>query len=214
MAAAITCSDRAASVSCPISEKEEKEPSATQTITLIAMRHGESVANVARKVSSSLSKEIALTKLGQQQVHESAKKLRDQIKKVDFIFTSPLERTRQTTAIVASYFDISEIIVDDRLKEPSFGIFEDKSFDEYIKVFPKKGDWLITAPPDGESGLSLKERTVKFLEEIGQNPKFYNKTILVGTHFYTICHMCNYFNQKWAEPFLNAQYVTFALKPL
>lgn len=144
------------------------------------MRHGQSTHNLGEKWLSSsgkMDKKSELTALGIEQAKESAKFLKD--RKIDIVFCSPLQRTRQTCAVVGKEVK-AKVIFDERLRELRFGIFDGKSNSEYHQYF--KGNWerLEKGPPKGESWLDLKKRMMEFFKEI--HGKYNGKNILIISH--------------------------------
>jgi probable phosphoglycerate mutase len=182
-------------------------------IKIIALRHGESTANKLGIITA--SDDVTVTRLtadGIGQVCRAAEKLKASAS-IDFIFSSPLQRTRETAAIVASSFN-KKVVIEDRLKEPAYGEFEGKPFLEYLKLFSKPEDRFVTAPPKGESGEKLRERIAAFLKELGSDATYQNKTVLLVTHYYPIVHLCDLFGvPRVKEPFPPAGMAEFTLLP-
>ena len=101
----------------------------------------------------------------------------------NFIYSSPLKRAFQTAEIMSNG---TEFIVDERLKERSYGDWSGQSKDlirEEVgenELFLARRGWS-TSPPNGESLRDVKDRVVSFLEDLPKNGK-----ILVVSHGNTI----------------------------
>ncbi len=104
------------------------------------------------------------------------------------IYTSPLRRCH----LLAKQFT-SDLSLDDRLKEMSFGAWElkdwteipDNALNEWME------DFVGQRPPGGESFLDLHKRVLDFWDELQQNP--YDTPIIISTHGGVIrvivCHL-------------------------
>jgi len=144
------------------------------------MRHGESEGNLKGLVSASLEVDDDLTENGKKQVEESSIGLKD--KKIDLIFSSPLERTKETAEIVCSVLglDKANIILDDRLHEMTIPDYEGKTWTEFRKDFPSTTENFYNIKEKNESYNDVKKRMMNFFYDI--NTKYSDKNILVVTH--------------------------------
>jgi isoleucyl-tRNA synthetase len=144
------------------------------------MRHGEAESNVRNIISSRLNANIHITQKGEKQVRDSIEKYKNI--KFDFIFSSPLLRTKETAEIIKSEINfIKEIILDDRLKEIEFGDFEGKNISEETERTHINGvERFYKKFPNGESHEDVKKRVGKFIYEL--ETKFQNKNIIIITH--------------------------------
>jgi len=119
-------------------------------IELWLMRHGETEWSLSGQHTSRT--DIPLTDHGRRRAEE----LRDFLKgtKFDAVFTSPMQRARETCAI-AGFAD--QAVVDDNLKEWDYGIYEGKTTPEIRKEIP---DWSVWKDPiiDGETAEHVGER--------------------------------------------------------
>jgi len=103
--------------------------------------------------------------------------------KFDFIYSSPLKRALRTAEIMSNG---TEFIVDERLKERSYGDWSGQSKDLIRgevgeeEFFLARRGWS-TSPPNGESLQDVKNRVKSFLDDL---PK--NGNILVVSHGNTI----------------------------
>ncbi|MDD5431075.1 MAG: class I tRNA ligase family protein [Candidatus Pacebacteria bacterium] len=143
------------------------------------MRHGQSDSNV-KEINSCAPEivDIKITEKGKAQVKKTAEELKK--KKIDLIFTSPLQRTKQTAEIVSGVLGVS-VKVDDRLKEYNMGIFNGQSykvFDDFIgdnqlNKFSKRME-------RGENLEDIKMRMMNFILELEN--KYKDKNILIVSH--------------------------------
>ena len=122
------------------------------------VRHGETPLTPFRKFSGDGPLNPALTEKGLKEAHlvaEEVAKLQP-----DVLFSSPLQRTRQTADIVAKATGLP-VLVDPIWIECSFGVWDGMSIDEVRDAYPVEyAKWLSTtsyAPPEGESYESAME---------------------------------------------------------
>jgi len=99
------------------------------------------------------------------------------------VYSSPLQRAYQTAKILV---DEKRIIIDDRIKERSYGDWSAKNKDQ-VKDIEGEDNYRAarrgwhTSPPNGESLKDVSERVESFLDEL---PKEGN--ILIVSHGNTI----------------------------
>ncbi|MBI2450196.1 MAG: class I tRNA ligase family protein [Candidatus Nealsonbacteria bacterium] len=121
---------------------------------------------------------ILLSKGGESDVRKAAKELK--IKKIDIIYFSDMNRTRQTAQLVNEELG-AEIISDMRLRDMNFGIYQGKKKEKYFKDFPKSVDSFYGRKPEGgENWGEVRKRMMSFISDIDQKHK--NKTILIVSH--------------------------------
>jgi probable phosphoglycerate mutase len=120
-------------------------------IELWLMRHGETEWSLSGQHTSRT--DIPLTDHGRRRAEE----LRDFLKgtKFDAVFTSPMQRARETCAI-AGFAD--QAVVDDNLKEWNYGVYEGKTTPEIREEVP---NWSVWKDPiiDGETAEHVGERS-------------------------------------------------------
>ncbi len=141
-------------------------------------RHAESVFNTKGILNVDVTVENGLTEKGKEQVAKLVAELKD--KGIDYIYHSPLQRTRETAELIAQGLGLSVEVVcsDDRLHEMTFGEFEGKSVDEYHSFF---GDEYLTKHPQGgESWGDAKRRMGEFLYELDGTRQ--GKKVLIVSH--------------------------------
>lgn len=141
------------------------------------VRHGETEENIKKTYYGNLDSK--LTFKGIQQAKLCGKFL----EKIDFekIFISEKLRTFETAQII---FPNKKFIIDSRINELNFGIFEGKTYDELTKLYPKevskwKEDWKDFCPKNGESYITFYSRVKSFIDYI---KKLNDKNILIVTH--------------------------------
>jgi len=114
--------------------------------------------------------------------------------KFDKIYSSPLKRAIETTEIITR----EKYIVDDRLREIDFGIFEALSYGEICERYPIESkqwasDYLNYKIPKGESLNDVFSRVEEFIKHIGKG----DDKVLVVTHGGVIaCALSLVFNSR------------------
>lgn len=145
---------------------------------LFLVRHAEAGHNVNGTLDSKIdSQKYPLTKKGEEQAEALAKSLKQ--KKIDFIFSSPLLRTRQTAEIISKKLGV-EVVVEHGLREWGAGEFEGKTIEEFYRTFSTQESYAEKADYGVETGRQMRERLGSFLDEI--NSKYKNKNIIVVSH--------------------------------
>ena len=111
----------------------------------------------------------------------------------DAVYASPLKRAQQTAAIIGNV-DISEIIVDQRIIETDFGVYEKRRY--YAMGLPMTFYWalpkIFPVPPTVERIESMKERATSFLCEV--ESKDY-ENVLVACHGGIMRALCGYLDE-------------------
>ncbi len=154
---------------------------------LILIRHGQTEMNAQNLYFGKLNP--LLNDLGIEQAYIVKEKLSNIV--YDCIYSSPLERARET-AEICNYLN-KEIIYDNRLEEINFGAFEGLTFKEISKKFPNEvkemeRNWKTFNYITGESPKEMFERAVSFLETLD-----YTKDNLVISHWGIINCIISYF---------------------
>lgn len=162
---------------------------------LIFVRHGEAEGNLKKKFHGWTDSE--LTPKGNQQAEAAAKRLKDE--PIDVIYSSPLKRAYQTAQYIAEEKGLTEIRVEDRLKEINAGLWEDEKFDELPQKWPEEYDVWENKPhlhcmPMGES---IKEAFDRVLAEVLQIvEKNRGENICIVTHGTVLRSLVCYFKGK------------------
>lgn len=146
--------------------------------TLILIRHGETLHNVAGIAQGWQDSE--LSERGQRQVRQLAERLKAM--RIDAIFSSPLSRALATAQAVADATGLAISTIDE-LREMNYGGWEGRSFLDVRKVdediFQK---WIAdgaTPCPDGESHSDVRARMEAAFAKIGGDGA---KRVAVVTH--------------------------------
>ena len=132
-------------------------------MTIYLIRHGKTEANEKHLYCGST--DLPLSKTGMEELC----KLNYDIKNVRFL-TSGMKRTNETLKIL---FGNVPFEVEPRFREVDFGIFEMHSYEE-LKDTPAYQEWLTedneaNVPPQGESGVQMKQRVLEALSEIRED---------------------------------------------
>lgn len=165
---------------------------------LFLIRHGESLANCARKKAEAehsltidfdgKDKDTSLSALGKRQSANIGKFFLSQSIKPEMIFSSPYARTRETTEILRETANLQNVklICDERLRERELGIFFRLTKLGAMQKFPqeyKKREQLgkfYYRPPEGENWADVALRVGSFWQNLPQ--VFNNKTVIIITH--------------------------------
>lgn len=157
------------------------------------IRHGETDWNVKRLLQGRT--DIPLNQKGLDLANITAKGLKDV--PFDIIFTSPLQRAKETALAIADGRDV-EVVEDARLIEISFGGYEGTSCDKKTAGNVPDGllDFFInphlyTPLEDGESVKELCDRAEDFLKWLIAKPEYQNSTVLLSTHGATLMGLLN-----------------------
>ncbi len=166
-------------------------------MNIYVLRHGQTDYNVQGKFQGQV--DIPINSNG----IEQAKMVTEKLKDINFeiVFSSPLKRALQTAKIVTN----SEIIVDNRLIERSFGKLEGKySIEDYENRIE---EFQI------ETLENLKKRVYSFLDDIILKYKNCNN-ILIVTHACITSMIEQYFlkTKSTNEILKNGQYKKYCIK--
>lgn len=130
--------------------------------TLLLIRHGETPTT--GKVLPGRAPGLHLSARGREQ----AARVAEGIDRVDAVYSSPLERTRETAAPLCAKFSLG-LLLDDALLEADFGSWTGKSLADLAKL----PEWKVVQErpsgfrfPGGESFTQMQERIVKGLRVI------------------------------------------------
>ena len=175
---------------------------------LILVRHGQTEMNAQSLYFGKLNP--PLNDLGISQAYQAKEKLLDI--DYDIIYSSPLERAKQT-AEICNYLD-KEIIFDSNLEEINFGIFEGLTFKQIsekylVEVKKMKEDWKEYNYVTGESPKEMFQRAVSFLKTLD-----FSKNNLIVAHWGIINCIISYFisgslDSYWKFKIQNASIVIF-----
>lgn len=140
---------------------------------IVFVRHGETDWNAEGRLQG--QRDIPINERGRRQAAEAARKLASlnlEPTRLPWL-VSPLHRTRETAEIARTTLglDPRSYVVDDRLKEISFGAWEGRTWKEVRRSEPvlasqREHDKWHFVPPAGESYAMLAERVRPWVGEI------------------------------------------------
>lgn len=150
------------------------------TTQLLLTRHGETVANAARKYSGHT--DVMLSALGRRQARALGRRLRDE--HIDAAYASDLIRARETAEYVVLGRGIG-VCCDPGLRELCFGEWEGRTFEEVRRVWPDAWSRLLNldddfCAPGGELFSDARGRVAAALERIVQAHP--DQSVLVVAH--------------------------------
>lgn len=147
--------------------------------TLVFLRHGRTMDNVARRYSGPGGTDVGLDEVGRSQVHRSARELRN----IDVIVASPMRRTMQTARAVAAELEL-DVVPMPALQEYDSGRWNGLTDTEAARRDPAlHAAWLAApdiAPPGGESLRAVAARVSGAVAEIVAAHG--GRTVLVVSH--------------------------------
>jgi probable phosphoglycerate mutase len=157
-----------------------KQRAAGNETALIVVRHGETLWNREKRMQGTT--DTPLSDVGQAQARALGRRLAAH----DFtaLYASDLSRARQTASIIAEHTG-RKLVVDGRLRERCFGIFEGLTAGEIEERFPQEHARFVSRDPDyevpgGECATRFAGRCLGCLAEIaGRHP---GEEIVVVTH--------------------------------
>lgn len=132
-------------------------------MTIYLIRHGKTEANEKRFYCGST--DLSLSEQGR----EELKSIHYGISNVHFM-TSGMKRANESLQLL---FGDVPYETDERFREVDFGIFEMKGY-EQLKTMPEYQSWITgdnesNVPPEGESGLQMKQRVIAALKDIRED---------------------------------------------
>ena len=154
------------------------------TTRLYLVRHGATQLTAEDRFSGAAN--VYLSDEGREQAEHLAGRLADDV--ISAIYTSPLDRTMETAAILAKPHALTPTS-NDGLREISHGHWEGLTRKEVEERFPEEytaweADPFTFAPPEGESGISVLARALPVIREIVVNHR--DKNVLVVSHKATL----------------------------
>jgi broad specificity phosphatase PhoE len=130
---------------------------------LLLIRHARSIWNAQGRWQGQA--DPPLDEQGRQQARALAHHLRHE--RLDAVYSSPLERARETAEAVAHEHRLA-VIVDDRLKERHVGAWSGLTEAEVRERYPDSftPTWWVNGPPGGESQADVTARALAAVEAI------------------------------------------------
>lgn len=149
----------------------------------ILLRHGEAVNNTREIVSGPPEREDnPLTLHGRVQAEKAGRRLARA--RIDAVFASDLQRTKETAEIVARAIGAHKVVYDKRLREIETGMFNYGPVSHYRDFFSSIAERFVRRPEGGETLRDVARRAFSFVNEMEE--KHRGKTILVVSHEYVL----------------------------
>ena len=150
--------------------------------TIILLRHGVTQSTERKLFCGSGGADPGLTPTGVEQAQRAAGWLK-RLGGVDAIVSSPLQRTRETAAVVANELGL-DVELEAGLAEASFGEWDGFTFADIMERWPAElNDWLAStavAPPGGEPFDEVYERVSAVADRILE--AYAGKTVVAVSH--------------------------------
>ena len=150
--------------------------------TIILLRHGVTQSTERKLFCGSGGADPGLTQTGVEQAQRAASWLK-RLGSVDAIVSSPMQRTRETAAVVANELGL-DVDLEAGLAEAAFGEWDGFTFTEIMERWPTElSDWLgstAVAPPGGEPFDEVYERVSAAADRIRE--AYAGKTIVAVSH--------------------------------
>jgi probable phosphoglycerate mutase len=153
---------------------------------LYVVRHGQTTYNLENRICG--VSDVPLTKLGESQARLTCEKLKHI--HFDSVYVSPLIRAVSTASLITN----QQFIIDKRLAEINFGIFEGQ--DIKTKEFYDVKYHLGLRYPNGETFLEVIHRVYSFLDELKQTD---NENVLIVCHGGIVRAIHSYFYEMTNE---------------
>jgi probable phosphoglycerate mutase len=147
---------------------------------LCIVRHGETAWNAEHRVQGQL--DVPLNAIGHAQALAASRILGQE--KFDAIYSSDLQRARQTAAPTAELLSLP-VILDEALRERHYGIFERLTYADVQVKYPEDYARFAARDPDyafrtGESLKDFSARSIAVISKIVRENQ--GKRVLVFTH--------------------------------
>lgn len=154
---------------------------------MILIRHGETLENVSRIVQGHCPG--TLTEKGKKQASMMGCKFRNA--SFDAVYSSDLDRALQTADIFVENRGDIPLIIDQRLREQHFGVYEGKPLFFLLRQLKRENADLAAFDPEGgESAADFRNRVTVFFEEIKE--KHWGRNVVLVTHHGVIRAIMDY----------------------
>lgn len=168
----------------PASLKELRERTKAKNKYFL-VRHGETNANITKKIDTINSKSEPLNEIGVEQSKKAGEELKN--KNIEIIISSPYLRTRQTAEIIADVIGIGKdkIVIDEKVKEWQVGeINEGKTWEEFYAENKDVNILHDRLSGTEETKYEISLRMAKTLYELEEKYRHepLGKNILIVTH--------------------------------
>ena len=163
-------------------------------MTIYVARHGQTEWNAENKICGIT--DITLTEKGIVQAGELAEQVKE--KSVQIIISSPMKRAIATSRIVSEKCHIP-MIIDDRLVEQNYGVYEGVNRNDEHFLANKRN--FAYRYPNGESMMQVAVRVYTFLDEIKK--QYDGQNVLIVSHGGVCRIIKTYFSDMTNEEFFN-----------
>lgn len=152
----------------------------SHSTSLLVVRHGETHWNIEGRIQG--HRDSPLTPNGRAQAQALAARLA--VERPDALYSSDLGRACETAAPIAAATGL-EPLLDDALRERSYGVFESFTWPEIEQRYPQEFARLQTrnpayAVPGGESAIAFRERLLAVMAAISE--RHAGRRVVVVTH--------------------------------
>ena len=143
---------------------------------LFVIRHGQSEADILKVIEGRAN--FNLTELGNKQAEAMANWVKENYS-INKIYSSPLNRAKQTAEYISKIFGIG-IIFDDDLMEWKNGLIAGLTLEEANKKYPEPIRYLHTRVYEQESYIDFRMRAETILSKILNENKDEEKIVIVS----------------------------------
>lgn len=162
-------------------------------MNIIFLRHGEATDNVKELISD---KEIYWSTLTQNGIETVKKSIMEMPNNIDIMYVSPFPRTIETAHFVYEKYPNAEVIIDNRLREISYGKYTHQKNNEELDNIRKmqiEGDYFTRFGDYGDNRYEIEYRLSEFLNDTSCNE---NKNVLIVSHGSVISYIKRLLNIK------------------
>jgi len=160
--------------------------------TLFLIRHGHTVGGEEKRYKGHI--DVELSEMGKRIIQRLTENLQRLNHTLNAIYCSDLKRALKSAEILSAPLGLNPVVIPE-LRERSFGRWEGMSFDEISGEYPGefekwKADPLKFSPPDGESTLEVKERTLSTVNGLFKRHQGETFSIVAhgGVNRIILCH--------------------------
>ena len=186
-------------------------------LTLLFIRHAESVGNQQRRMQGHAAYE--LSDHGWQQAQYLAKRLATEFRAPTCLYSSPIRRAEQTTQVILSHqsSDVSRVF-DNRLCEGHQGIFQGLTWTEACGRYPDLCHQLETSSewvpvPKAETPSDVRQRAISWLQDVLDHHQDGDRLWVVA-HEWLLTHLISALlgsDRTWQFPIAHTGLFEFSL---
>jgi len=168
-------------------------------VKVILVRHGETDWNLSRRIQGGGS-DTQLNQKGRQQAESLALRLKQE--KIQAIYSSPLQRARDTARAIARYYQLP-VEIEPSLKEIEVGALEGMSIADVGKhlsefLVKHKQDEELPRLPGGESLTEVQQRVWGAIQRLVDRHND-GVLVIVGHYFSVLTAICSVLNLPLAQ---------------